>query len=63
MESATIVLGSATPSMESFNNAISGRYHYLVLNERVGGKSLPSVEIVRHQVASRYGQKLGNNAR
>ena len=60
LESATIVLGSATPSMETFNNAISGRYHYLVLNERVGGKSLPSVEIVRHQVASRYGQKVGS---
>ena len=60
LEGATIILGSATPSMESFNNATMGRYIYLPLNERVGGKKLPDVEIVRHQVASRYGQKIGS---
>ena len=61
LESAAIVLGSATPSMESHYNAISGRYIHLTLNERVGGKSLPSVEVVKHQVASRFGQKLTSN--
>ncbi|MEX2524631.1 MAG: primosomal protein N' [Gammaproteobacteria bacterium] len=35
-----IVLGSATPSMESLHNALSGKYRRLVLQQRVG-KALP----------------------
>lgn len=53
MEHAVVVLGSATPSMESFANASSGKYHYIHLPERTGGGFLPDVEIVdmRHEVA------------
>ena len=36
MEQATVILGSATPSMESYYNAISGRYTHLILNEGWG---------------------------
>ena len=43
---AVCVLGSATPSLETWQNAANGRYRRLVLDERVGGGRLPKVEIV-----------------
>jgi len=43
---AVCVLGSATPSLESWHNARLGRYDRLELTERVGGGTLPRVEIV-----------------
>ncbi len=36
-----VVLGTATPSLESLNNALEGRYHYLRLTERAGNASHP----------------------
>lgn len=41
-----VLLGSATPSMESWQNARDGRYTLLELPERVGGRPLPAVELV-----------------
>jgi primosomal protein N' (replication factor Y) (superfamily II helicase) len=41
-----IILGSATPSLESLSNAKRGRYQYLSLKRRAGGSKLPDVEIV-----------------
>jgi primosomal protein N' (replication factor Y) (superfamily II helicase) len=41
-----VLLGSATPSMESFHNARTGRYRLLELPERVASRPLPSVELV-----------------
>ncbi len=46
LEQACVVLGSATPSMESFQNALSGKYRLLNLRERVSGRPLPVVEPV-----------------
>ncbi len=43
---ATAVLGSATPSLESFHNARSGKYALLELRERVERRPLPEVEVV-----------------
>jgi primosomal protein N' (replication factor Y) len=43
---ATVVLGSATPSLESWRNAQTGKFRLLQLPERVGGGSLPRVEVV-----------------
>jgi primosomal protein N' (replication factor Y) len=43
---AVLVLGSATPSMESFANARSGRYRLLKLPERVEARPLPAVRLV-----------------
>ena len=43
---AVVVLGSATPSMESFHNAESGKYRHLSLTTRVEDRALPDVEIV-----------------
>src|SRR5213078_4241716 len=45
-EGAIVVLGSATPSLETWVNAASGKYHLLTLPERVGGGRLPRIEVV-----------------
>jgi primosomal protein N' (replication factor Y) len=46
MEAATVVLGSATPSLESFHNAQTGKYRYLNLPERIGRRPLAKAELV-----------------
>jgi primosomal protein N' (replication factor Y) len=43
---AVIILGSATPSLESFDNAHSGKYTYLQLPSRIGGRPLAQAELV-----------------
>ncbi len=43
---ATVVLGSATPSLESWHNAAVGKFRLLELPDRVGGGRLPSVEVI-----------------
>ncbi len=57
---AVCVLGSATPSLETWNNAAEGRYRRLMLTERVGGGRLPRVEIVDmcQEKATKEGPKL-----
>ena len=40
------VLGSATPALESWHNALSGRYRLLELPDRVTGHGLPAVELI-----------------
>lgn len=55
---AVIILGSATPSMETFHNAHTGKYQYLRLSERIGGRQLAQVEIVdMRQVFNRHGKQ------
>jgi primosomal protein N' (replication factor Y) len=41
-----IVLGSATPSLESWNNAERGRYQRVEMLERVEQRPLPTVEMI-----------------
>src|SRR5205823_715563 len=43
---ALVVLGSATPSMESYHHAMSGRYERIVLAQRVLDRTLASVRVV-----------------
>jgi primosomal protein N' (replication factor Y) len=45
-ENLTVLLGSATPSAESLHNSARGKYTCLMLPKRVGGASLPGIEIV-----------------
>jgi len=45
-DGAAVVLGSATPSLESWVNARTGKYAHLELPERVGRASLPTVEVI-----------------
>ena len=46
LQGCPVILGSATPSLESFFNAKIGKYKYLKLESRIGNKPLPRVEIV-----------------
>jgi len=46
MENVPVVLGSATPSLETLHNADVGRYTKLVLSDRAGLASLPRVSIM-----------------
>jgi primosomal protein N' (replication factor Y) len=43
---AKVVLGSATPSVETFYNAKSKKFGYTYLNERFSQASLPKIELV-----------------
>ena len=42
----SVVLGSATPSLESYAKAIKGVYKLLELKKRANNKSLPKVELI-----------------
>ncbi|HEY3055287.1 MAG TPA: primosomal protein N' [Thermoanaerobaculia bacterium] len=46
MRNIPVVLGSATPSLESRENAARGKYTLLLMNERVEARPLPEVEII-----------------
>lgn len=51
LESCPIVLASATPSIESYHNVISGKYALLSLTQRFGSAGHPSAHIIdlRHK--------------
>jgi primosomal protein N' (replication factor Y) len=46
LESVPVLLGSATPSLESWQRADEGRYRRLTLGERIGGGALPTLRLV-----------------
>jgi primosomal protein N' (replication factor Y) len=46
MENAVVVLGSATPSMESYHNCKRGKFALLELPERVDDQKMPYVRVV-----------------
>ncbi|HZM49183.1 MAG TPA: primosomal protein N', partial [Vicinamibacteria bacterium] len=46
LEGAVAVLGSATPSLESNHNAVSGKYQRLVLPRRIGSQGMARVDVV-----------------
>jgi primosomal protein N' (replication factor Y) len=43
---ANIILGSATPSLESYYNTQQGKYTLIELNERYGNAALPTVKLI-----------------
>ena len=45
-EAVPVLLGSATPSLESWQGAETGRYQRLALPERIGGAAWPAVRLV-----------------
>lgn len=51
MEDAVVVLGSATPSLESFHNAQNGKYHLSTLSKRATAADMPKVTIVDMKLA------------
>jgi primosomal protein N' (replication factor Y) len=56
-ESATVVLGSATPSMESYHNAKRGRYRLLELPNRADDKQMPLVRVQDMRTEKSKGDK------
>ncbi len=46
MSKAVLILGSATPSIQSYYNAVSSKFGYLPLLDRVGGGALPKVTVI-----------------
>ena len=46
LSGAAVVLGSATPAVQTFYNARHKKYHYLTLPRRIEDRELPAVEIV-----------------
>lgn len=63
---ATVVLGSATPSLESYSRALKGVYDLYTLKQRINQKPLPAVEIVdmveemRHHNYSLFSKNMKN---
>jgi primosomal protein N' (replication factor Y) len=45
-ESAVVILGSATPSLESYHNAQNSKYRYLQLPDRLGNRPLAVAQII-----------------
>jgi primosomal protein N' (replication factor Y) len=59
MIGAVAVLGTATPAMESFYNAQTGKYEYLRLPERIGGRGLATAELVdMREVFKQFGKDV-----
>ncbi|MEW6326621.1 MAG: primosomal protein N' [Thermodesulfobacteriota bacterium] len=46
LEKAVVILGSATPSIQSMFNVRSGRYGYLALTRRIEERALPEVSVI-----------------
>src|SRR6266404_6237532 len=56
MEKCAVVLGSATPSLESYHNATTGKYELLALTQRVDDQQLPLIRIVDLRQERRKGK-------
>ena len=57
MEGACVLMGSATPSLEAYRNARTGRFRLVTLDERFGDSMLPEVEIVDMRKEFRSGNR------
>ena len=57
---ARTVLGSATPSVESYHNAVTGKYGLAEMTQRYGGFSLPEVVCVDMKKEGREGHVRGH---
>ena len=53
MENAVVVLGSATPSLESYHNCRRGKYHLLEMPDRADHARMPLVRVVDMREAAR----------
>ena len=57
--SAVVVLGSATPALETFYNAKRGKYKYLRLSKRVAERKLAVAETIdMRQVFKKFGKDI-----
>ncbi len=60
LNSACVILGSATPSLESYLNAKEGHYKLIELTERIEKRPLPKVKILdmRHELIERKRKRI-----
>ncbi len=59
LENCAVLLGSATPSLESIHNALTGKYSLVKLTERADGQQLPLIRILDMKTEGR--NKSGPN--
>ncbi len=60
IENCPVVLGSATPSLESWNNALGGKYQLVKMKSRVDDQSMPLIRVLDLRMESRRaGAKSG----
>lgn len=45
LHKCAVLLGSATPAIESYHNALEQKYHLVELHERFGGVMMPEIEV------------------
>ena len=57
IDGAKVVLGSATPSIETYHKALSGEYKLYSLDKRVAGAVLPEIDIVDLREELRMGNR------
>jgi len=57
---AKTLLGSATPSLESYRNCLTGKYGLVTLSERYGSGRLPKVKISDTLRSARRGERRGH---
>jgi primosomal protein N' (replication factor Y) len=60
LEGVPVLLGSATPSLETWRNAQTGRYARIALDERVGARPLPEVTLIDMRYEKPIGTVLSN---
>lgn len=58
VENALVVLGSATPSLESYYNTQIGKYRLCELKKRVDNRLMPQVKILDMKIEKKSGSKL-----
>lgn len=58
-----VILGSATPAIESYYNGISGKFSLSTLSERYGGAVLPQVIVTDMARAAKRGEKVSHFSR
>lgn len=58
LEKALVLLGSATPSLESYANAQQGKYQLLALPNRVHGRGLPEVQLIQAEIDQAFARRL-----
>ncbi len=57
---AKVILGSATPSLESYHNAQTGKYGYVELTKRFTDVKMPKIELVDLRTAMRTKEITGD---
>ncbi len=56
---AHVLLGSASPSLESYYNSMQGKYSYIRLEQRFGESSLPEIQTISMKEAQQFGKLKG----